>query len=41
MLKARPRVLTTQGMQLPVVSMSRGARGVRLIARSIDEHIHR
>ncbi|KAI8464671.1 MAG: hypothetical protein J3K34DRAFT_525991 [Monoraphidium minutum] len=30
-----------KGMTLPVVSMSRGARGVRLLARSVDEYLHR
>ncbi|GBF98503.1 hypothetical protein Rsub_11494 [Raphidocelis subcapitata] len=30
-----------KGMALPVVAMSRGARGVRLLARSVDEYLHR
>ncbi|KIY92887.1 hypothetical protein MNEG_15076 [Monoraphidium neglectum] len=30
-----------KGMALPLVSMSRGARGVRLVARSVDEYLHR
>lgn len=30
-----------KGMTLPVVAMGRGARGVRLVARSVDEYLHR
>lgn len=30
-----------KAMPLPLVSMSRGARSVRLLARSVDEYLHR
>lgn len=30
-----------KGMLLPIVSMSRHGTGVHLIARSVDEYIHR